>query len=306
MKVLISGALGHIGSYLIRELPKNINFKKLYIVDNLESQRFASLFKLPKFNYKFINKDLSIETFDEDRVDLIIHFAAKTDATNSFFNDKEYKKNKKITSKLVSYCKLNNTKLIFASTTSVYGTQDKIIAENCKISELNPQSPYAKIKLEEEKLIKKNLNKKSFVILRLGTIYGYSVGMRFHTAVNKFCFQASSELPLTIWKTALHQKRPYLSIKDLGRSLIFIIKNKIYDGNTYNILTNNHTVDEIIKIIHKYKPIKKIFVNSPIMNQLSYEVSNKKFKSKGFVFSGSLTKEIKKTMLILKNISYIN
>ena len=39
------------------------------------------------------------------------------------------------------------------------------------------------------------------------------------------------------------------------------------------------------------------------MNQLSYEVSNKKFKSKGFAFSGSLIKEIKKTMFMLKNIS---
>lgn len=303
MKVLISGALGHIGSYLIKELPKNINFKKIYIVDNLDSQRFVSLFNLPNFNYKFISKDLSKEIFDEDKVDLIIHFAAKTDATSSFFNDKAYKKNKKITSKLVSYCKLHNAKLIFASSTSVYGTQNKVIAENCKTGELKPQSPYAQIKLEEEKLIRKNLNKNLFVILRLGTIYGYSVGMRFHTAVNKFCLQASSELPLTIWKTALHQKRPYLSIKDLGRSLTFIIKKKIFDGDTYNILTNNHTVDEIIKIIHKYKPLRKIFVNSPIMNQLSYEVSNKKFKDKGFVFSGSLTKEIKKTMLILKNIS---
>ena len=303
MKVLISGALGHIGSFLIKELPKNINFNKIYIVDNLDSQRFVSLFNLPNFNYKFINKDLSKESFDEDKVDLIIHFAAKTDATNSFFNDKEYKKNKKITSKLISYCRQHNSKLIFASSTSVYGTQSKIIDENCKTSELKPQSPYARIKLEEEKLIRKNLNKNLFVILRLGTIYGYSVGMRFHTAVNKFCFQASSELPLTIWKTALHQKRPYLSIKDLEKSITFIIKNKIFDGDTYNILTNNHTVDEIIKIIHKYKPLKKQFVDSPIMNQLSYEVSNKKFESKGFNFSGSLTKEIKKTMFKLRNIS---
>lgn len=303
MKVLISGALGHIGSYLIRELPKNIHLKKIYIVDNLDSQRFVSLFNLPNSNYKFINKDLSKESFNEDKVDIVIHFAAKTDATSSFYDDEAYKKNKKITSKLVSYCKQHKAKLIFASSTSVYGTQDKIISENCKTSELKPQSPYAKIKLEEERLIRKNLNKNLFVILRLGTIYGYSVGMRFHTAVNKFCFQASSELPLTIWKTALHQKRPYLSIKDLGRSLIFIIKNKIYDGDTYNILTNNHTVDEIIRIIQKYKPLKKIFVNSPIMNQLSYEVSNKKFKSRGFTFSGSLIKEIKRTMFILKNIS---
>ncbi|MDG2007829.1 MAG: SDR family oxidoreductase [Alphaproteobacteria bacterium] len=303
MKVLISGALGHIGSYLIRELPKTYNFKKIYIVDNFESLRFPSLFNLPNYNYKFINKDLSIEDFKEDKVDLVLHFAAKTDAVNSFNNLKEFKKNKRITSRLIKYCNLNNAKFVFASTTSVYGTQNKIVDENCSLKDLKPQSPYASVKLEEEKLIKKMMKTNNYIILRLGTIYGYSIGMRFHTAVNKFCFQASSNIPITIWKTALNQKRPYLSIYDLNRSIGFIMKNNLFDGEIYNILTNNHTVSYIVNIISSFKKINKIFVNSPIMNQLSYEVSSKKFTSKGFKFKGSLKREVKKTMKMLNKIS---
>ena len=303
MKVLISGALGHIGSFLIRELPKTNNFKKIYIVDNFESLRFSSLFDLPNYNYKFINKDLSIEDFTEDTVDLVLHFAAKTDATSSFNNAKEFKKNKKITSKLIKYCNLNKAKFVFASTTSVYGTQNKIVDENCSLKDLKPQSPYATVKLDEEKLIKKEMKTKNYIILRLGTIYGYSIGMRFHTAVNKFCFQASSNIPITIWKTALNQKRPYLSIYDLNRSIDFIIKNNLFNGEIYNILTSNHTVKDIVNLISNFKKITKIFVNSPIMNQLSYEVSSKKFTSKGFKFKGSLEREVKKIMKILNKIS---
>ena len=300
MKVLISGALGHIGSYLIRELPKTYNFKKIYIVDNFESLRFPSLFNLPNYNYKFINKDLSIEDFKEDKVDLVLHFAAKTDAVNSFNNLKEFKKNKRITSRLIKYCNLNNAKFVFASTTSVYGTQNKIVDENCSLKDLKPQSPYASVKLEEEKLIKKMMKTNNYIILRLGTIYGYSIGMRFHTAVNKFCFQASSNIPITIWKTALNQKRPYLSIYDLNRSIGFIMKNNLFDGEIYNILTNNHTVSYIVNIISSFKKINKIFVNSPIMNQLSYEVSCNRFKSLGFDFSGNLKSGIRQTILQLK------
>ena len=53
-------------------------------------------------------------------------------------------------------------------------------------------------KIEEEKYIRRKL--KNYVILRLGTIVGVSNGMRFHTAVNKFCYQSSLNQPLTIWK----------------------------------------------------------------------------------------------------------
>ena len=143
------------------------------------------------------------------------------------------------------------------------------------------------------------------VILRFGTIYGTSKGMRFHTAVNKFCFQASANQPISIWKTAYNQKRPYLDINDAIRALIFVINKKLFNGEVYNILTANHTVEEVVSKIRKYKKnIKLEFVNSKIMNQLSYEVSNTKFKKKGFIFKGDLQKSINKTLDLLKNIYY--
>ena len=93
-----------------------------------------------------------------------------------------------------------NCKIIIISSTSVYGKQSSIVDENCKLDQLQPQSPYAEVKLKEEQLVRKLLkaNKIKAVVCRFGTIYGISSGMRFHTAVNKFCWQACLNEPLTI------------------------------------------------------------------------------------------------------------
>ena len=195
------------------------------------------------------------------------------------------------------------------SSTSVYGSQEDTVDENCKIEDLNPQSPYAEIKLKEEDYLNKLKIEKGlkFTCLRFGTIFGVSPGMRFHTAVNKFCWQAVIGSPLTIWKTALNQKRPYLEVDDAINSIIFIIKNNLFNGETYNILSCNATVHDITQIIKKnVKKLEIEYVENEIMNQLSYNVSNKKIILKGFEFSGDLKVGICETINILKNLNYDN
>ena len=64
-------------------------------------------------------------------------------------------------------------------------------------------------------MLKKTDRSFKYITLRFGTIVGPSPGMRFHTAANKFCMQAFLDRPFAIWKTALFQYRPYLSIRDL-------------------------------------------------------------------------------------------
>ena len=88
---------------------------------------------------------------------------------------------------IINYCLKNKSKLIHLSSTSVYGKQANIVSENDDHL-LKPQSPYAEIKLIEENLLKKNRKKLKYITLRLGTISGVSKGIRFHTAINKFCF----------------------------------------------------------------------------------------------------------------------
>tara|TARA_B100001250_G_C19772504_1_gene777870 strand:- start:66 stop:986 length:921 start_codon:yes stop_codon:yes gene_type:complete len=305
MKILITGALGHIGSSLSRRLANYQKVKKIYLIDNLISQRYCSLYSLPNSN-KFEFRDLDIakcKIKDIPNSNLVIHLAAKTDAAQSSKFKKEFNTNNlNATKNIIKYCSKYSSKLIFASSTSVYGPQDKTVDEDCKKSDLNPQSPYAKIKLFEEKIISKQLKKENYIILRLGTIYGFSPGIRFHTAVNKFCFQASINQPLTIWKTAYNQKRPYLSLDDFNDLIIHILNNKVSFNEIYNAVSKNMTVKQIVDIIKKFKKVNLTYVNHPIMNQMSYEVKNNKLIKNNFKFKSKVIPDIKRTLDKLKNV----
>ena len=309
MKILLTGGLGHIGSYFIETITKKKKFE-LIVLDSLKTQRYSSLFNFSK-NCKFVFIEEDVKNLNKiknklKKVDIVIHLAALTDAANSMGRQKEFiENNYKATLEVVKFCIKNKSKLIYMSSTSIYGTQKKIVDESCSDEDLMPQSPYAISKFKEEKLLLEKSKKLGLrmIILRLGTIFGVSKGIRFHTAVNKFCYQAAKGEKLTVWKTALNQKRPYLDIKDASNAVSHIIKNNMFDNKIYNVLTNNFTVKDIIFIIKKYLPSTKFkYVNNPIMNQLSYEISNRKFINKKFKFKGNVNLQIKKTLHLFKHI----
>ena len=174
----------------------------------------------------------------------------------------------------------------------------KVVDETCPVEELKPQSPYAEYKLKSEQMLQEMGNKAglNFVTCRFGTIFGTSIGMRFHTAVNKFCWQAVMGKPITVWKTAWNQKRPYLGLNNAIQLIDILINKKIFDREIYNIVTKNMTVNEIIEIIKKYKRNKIENVESKIMNQLSYEVSFEKIIKHGFVPNDKMEILIKETI----------
>ena len=308
MRLIITGGLGHIGSGLLNKVNSFKNLKEIIVLDYALRDKKNVLFNLKiKSRIRFIEQD--ILTFDLNRIvktgDILIHLAAITNAVESFkIKKKLIRNNFSSTKKIVDICKKKNIKCIFFSSTSVYGSSDKIMFED-DYNNLNPQSPYAECKLKEEKYIlsEAKKNKMKFVILRLGTIYGVSGGMRFHTAVNKFCYQAALNKSLTIWKTAYNQKRPYLDLNDAIRCIRFIILKNLFENQIYNVATSNISIKELLKNIKNYKKIKVIFVSSKIMNQLSFEANCKKIKNKGFRFIGNLDKQIKKTINLFKGIN---
>jgi nucleoside-diphosphate-sugar epimerase len=125
--------------------------------------------------------------------------------------------------------------------------------------------------------------------------------MRFHTAVNKFCWQAVLGQSITVWRTARHQKRPYLDLNDALAAMRFVIKRDLFDNRIYNVVTENLTVNDILEHINRHLPKLKIkYVDVKIMNQLSYCVSNGRFKESGFKFKGNIEKGIAETIILLK------
>ena len=307
MNLLITGACGHIGSYLAENVHKIKKIKKTILVDNLESNRFCSLFELDKKNkLKFylrnIEKENSLNDFKN--IKYVIHCASMTNAEKSFGKeDIMYKNNIDCLKTVIKFCKKNKAKLFHLSSTSVYGKQVDIVDENCEEKFLKPQSPYAEIKLIEEKMLKKESANLIYNTFRFGTIAGVSKGIRFHTAVNKFCLNAAINEDIHVYKTALHQFRPYLSLSDALKSFKFCIEKDFFQNDIFNILSGNFTVNQILKMIKKYK--KKIFVklvDAEIMNQLSYHVSKDKIEKEGLHLNYKIEKDIQNTLKLLGNI----
>ena len=307
MKILITGGLGHIGSYLIQNINKIKYIKKVYIVDNLSTQRYCSLFNLPKNNKKilFLQKDLSKKNALNKffKVDIVLNLASLTDAANSIKIKKFiYKNNLGIFNNVVKYCIKNSSKLVHISSTSVYGEQRGLVDENC--SNLKPKSPYAEIKIREENILKKNAKKIKFVSFRFGTISGISKGMRFHTAINKFSFYAALGQPLPIWKSMMNKPRPYLSLKDAFNVIKFTIENNFFKNETFNILSQNLTLKQIISFFKSYrKKVKIKFEKSKLINQFAYEVSNSKFSRVAFPLRSKIKNDIKSTLKMLDGIN---
>ena len=305
--VLVTGGLGHIGSQLIRELSRIQDLSMVRILDNFFTQRYCSLFNLPSnIEYELVEGDIR-EDGDLDRaldgIDVVFHLAAITDAPGTLaIPELTEEVNAKATRKLVQAClKHSVRKIIYPSTTSVYGPSEGIVTEE---TTPNPQTPYAKYKLAGEHEIigpAKAGDIESFV-LRFGTICGTSIGMRFHTAVNRFVFQACTGQPLTVWKDAYDQKRPYLTLSDGLDAFIFMMNAKKGSGEVYNILTQNASVREIVDLIRPHVADLTVKVTeAPILNQTSYVVSDDKAKRLGVVTGDSLKEAVADTVSFLQS-----
>ena len=307
MNLLITGCCGHIGSCLVNNLYKIKKIKKVFIIDNFKSAQINSLFNSKKINnLKFYKLDLSdknsLNRFG--KIDYIIHLASMTNAEGSFNKKNEmYKNNIDCMKNIIEFSKKRKSKLIHISSTSVYGKQASLVDESCENKYLKPQSPYADIKLMEEKMLQKVSKNIKYITYRFGTISGISSGMRFHTAVNKFCLNASLNDDITVYKTALNQYRPYLSLKDAFKVFKFTIENDFFKNDIYNALSENCTVNQILHKIKRFKKkIKVKFVYSKIMNQLSYHVDKSKLNKEGLYLKNKIISDIEDTMKLLKNI----
>jgi nucleoside-diphosphate-sugar epimerase len=308
VKLVVTGALGHIGSRLIHAIAPG-EFEEVLLIDNMATQRYASLFNLPTgVKFRFVEADILKADLPElfRGFDAVVHLAAITNAAGSFGNADEVERVNHVgTERVAEACLAAGARLLSLSTTSVYGTAADIVDENCSDDELKPQSPYAIAKRKAEIMLD-GLGKSRglrFVSCRFGTIYGVSIGMRFHTAVNKFVWQACVGEPITVWRTAMDQKRPYLELGDAVRAIRFILERDLFDGQIYNVLTNNVTVRDIVDTIRRYVPDLRVeLVDAQIMNQLSYTVACEKFKAKGFRFEGDLDVGIRESVARLRNV----
>ncbi len=181
--ILITGAAGFIGFHFCRQILDKTKFKVIGI-DNLNNYYSVKLKKdriknLKKFkNFRFKKIDISDFTqlkkyFFKNKIDIIFNFAAQAGVRYSLVNPDSYiKSNLKGFLNILEMAKVKKTKVIYASSSSIYGDQKKFpIKENFIGSQKNL---YASTKAINEDLA--NIYHKHFKIplmgLRFFTVYG--------------------------------------------------------------------------------------------------------------------------------------
>src|SRR6266487_6138698 len=290
MVVLVTGGCGYIGSKLIRDLASNRKFvgSTVRVIDNMMRERYIAIMDLPPDGrFEFVEGDIrkvdDLKRVFQD-VDMVVDLAGITNAPLSFERkdltfDVNVNGGKKVVDQAV---KAGVKKLVYSSTASVYGPTTGVVDEKypCK-----PISPYGESKLQGEKTCIDAVKQNGLdaTVLRLGTVFGYSIGMRFDTVVDRFTYLACIGMPLTVWESAQSEKRPYLHLQDSVDALTFALVQHGLKGEIYNVIGENASINRITATIGREVPDMHVIITpTPNLNQVSYELDGSKIERTGF------------------------
>ncbi len=290
MVVLVTGGCGYIGSKLIRDLAANKRLagSTVRVIDNMMRERYVAIMDLPHDGrFEFVEGDIrkvdDLKRVFQD-VDMVVDLAGITNAPLSFERkdltfDVNVNGGKKVVDQAV---KAGVKKLVYSSTASVYGPTTGVVDEKypCK-----PISPYGESKLQGEKTCIDAVKQNGLdaTVLRLGTVFGYSIGMRFDTVVDRFTYLACIGMPLTVWESAQSEKRPYLHLQDSVDALTFALVQHGLKGEIYNVIGENASINRITATIGREVPDMHVIITpTPNLNQVSYELDGSKIERTGF------------------------
>ena len=287
-RVLLVGGGGYVGVEL-QKLLAEANYKVI-VLDTF----WYHSGKWGKSDGKFVENIEYIEGDVRDRevvrnalkeVDACIHLACIS-------NDPSYELNPNLAksinfdSFLMFTEEINKSaikKLIFASSSSVYGVkEEENVTEdlNCE-----PLTDYSKFKVLCEDFALNNISDEiCLTIVRPSTICGYSRRQRFDLVVNILTIGALTNNIINV--EGGDQFRPNLHIKDMNASYKLILEAdpKIISRKIYNIAGENLTVLEIAKKVKSQMEHKSEIKILPVLDQRSYRVSGNKIATElGFL-----------------------
>ncbi len=272
MKVLITGGAGFIGSSLADQLLKTHN--EVVVIDNfnnyydpkIKEQNIKNNLKHPYYHlYRCDIEDMSklSRIFEEKTPDIVVHLAARAGVRPSLENPVEYVQSNILGTVNILECmrKFNVKKLVFASSSSVYGNiREELFSENLKVTE--PISPYAATKSACEQICYTwhHLYNISVVALRFFTVYGPR--QRPDLAINKFVKLINEGKPIPVFGDGT-TKRDYTFIDDIVSGIISSIN---YNETSYEIInlgggepiTLNRMIQTIEKALNKKAYIQRL------------------------------------------------
>ena len=267
--VLVTGCAGFIGFNLSKTLiEENNNVYGIDSLNNAYDKKFKDL-RLQNLesenNFQFISNDLSDEDSLNDLgdIDIVYHMGARAGVRQSFKDPLSYIKDNTIaTTNVANFCKNNDiSKMILASTSSIYGNSgEKEMVEDID-EKINPPSIYASTKLSGETLARTILSSQNtnLIITRFFTVYGpYG---RPDMSILRFIHWIMENKEVKIFGDG-EQRRSFTYIDDV---VDLLLKVQDCDSNeTFNVGNNKtSSLNEVVKIIEHFSNKKAQVVNEP-------------------------------------------
>ena len=296
-KIIITGGLGYIGSELCKLYSGVSWHHDIIVIDNkFFSERVA---QLRNWNINFIqgdilNKDLVKKYFKD--VDVVHHLAGVTDVPRTV---NEASKSRDENIKLVGIegtqnildVISNKCKIIFPSTHVVYEGIEKVKTDIDEDETTKPVLSYSTSKAENEKQLKRS--GKNYVILRLGSVYGYSSDtMRLDIMPNLFSKIASQDGSIKLFAGG-RQIKSLVPLIDVARCFKFMEENDLIKSEIFNLTKDTLTVKKVAEICKKHKPEIQLKETNDEVPNLGFSLSNKKLTKTGFKFLYNIDYSIK-------------
>ncbi|MBA94296.1 MAG: hypothetical protein CMP21_00825 [Rickettsiales bacterium] len=243
--ILLTGANGFIGKNILESSSNNF----IEITKN----SYENILELPTL--------LKIK----EKIDVVIHLAAKTYVPDSFKDPYSfYEFNFKSTLNIAEFCKQKKVPLCLYLNTYLYGNPSYLpIDENHKIA---LPSPYHKSKYFSEQLLLNYFEGITKVIsLRLFNVFGKYQSNNF--LISKIIEQLNSD---KIELNDLNPKRDFIYIKDVTNLINIIIsnQNRIKSSEIFNVGTGqSYSVKEILELIQKITKSKIEVIDNKIIRK---------------------------------------
>jgi nucleoside-diphosphate-sugar epimerase/quercetin dioxygenase-like cupin family protein len=296
-KIVITGGLGYIGTELCKIYSGYSWNDHITVIDN----RFISerVNQIRHWNMNFVQGDILdkelIKRYCEE-ADIVHHLAGITDVprVKSDSNQAHDLKIKKVaeegTQNILDVIS-DNCKIIMPSSHVIYEGMEKVkndIKENEKTS---PVLSYGKSKDFNEKQLK--ASGKNYIILRLGSVYGYSTDTaRIDIMANFFSKMASQNGILRLFAGG-KQVKSLVPLIDVARCFKFMEERDDISSNIFNFTKDTVTVKEVAEICKKHNPKVTLRETNDEIPNLGFSLSNEKILKTGFKFLYTLDESIK-------------
>ncbi len=278
MHLLVTGCAGFIGSWVCQKLLAN-NKNRVIGIDNFD-QFYPKQIKIENMtgfinnlNFIFFETDITDtnaldELFENNRIDAVVHLAAKAGVRNSTLYPFEYNNvNIGGTLNILQYMKKYGVKkLVFSSSSSVYGNRiEEKFTEN--MTDLKQISVYAQTKKSAEDFIELYSRQYGInaVCLRFFTVYGQR--QRPDLAICKFTRQIKNGETLTIYGDG-STYRDYTHVEDISDGIVSAVT---YDKTPFEVINLGSAspikLYDMIKILEDATDKKANIKVEPIPNE---------------------------------------